>query len=280
MLSVGLLGVFRIAGVDNRTWSDLGPGGRGLASFLFTYPARLHRRERLADLFWPTLHPEHARRALNCAVYRLRKLLAVGGETAGTDSLQTVGTELALQHARWLDIDVRALRDAAAFVLEEPPTWLEGENLRNVTKVLHRYEGPFLDGDDGDWILEERERLHSLFLRTTTRVVCRLGAVGAYHEAISLARRALYFDPYREELVRNLLTLLALDERRGEAIRYFEHWSGALKKELDISPLPSTLSVLDEIRALNSTDGFRVLRTHLLINRGAGQESGRDLLTK
>ena len=74
MLNVGLLGVFRVAGVDNRTWSELGPAGRGLASFLFTYPGRPHRRERLADLFWPELDAERARRALNSAIWRLRKL--------------------------------------------------------------------------------------------------------------------------------------------------------------------------------------------------------------
>ena len=73
MLSVGLLGVFRVADVDNRTWSELGPAGRGLASFLFAYPSRPHRRERLADLFWPELDAERARRALNSAIWRMRK---------------------------------------------------------------------------------------------------------------------------------------------------------------------------------------------------------------
>jgi hypothetical protein len=94
--------------------------------------------------------------------------------------------------------------------------------LNHVAAVLHRYEGPFLDGDDGDWILEERERLHSLFLRTATMAVCRLGAVGLYHEAIALARRALRFDPYREELVRNLLTCwrsTSAGARRSSTIR-------------------------------------------------------------
>jgi DNA-binding SARP family transcriptional activator len=50
------------------------------------------------------------------------------------------------------------------------------------------------------------------------------GAVGVHHDAISLARCALRFDPYREELVRTLLTCLALDERRGEAIQYYQQW--------------------------------------------------------
>jgi DNA-binding SARP family transcriptional activator len=87
MLSVGLLGVFRVAGVDNRTWSELGPAGRGLASFLFAYPGRPHRRERLADLFWPELDAERARRALNSAIWRMRKLLASEPGNAGGRNL-------------------------------------------------------------------------------------------------------------------------------------------------------------------------------------------------
>ena len=263
MLNVGLLGVFRVAGVDNRTWSELGPAGRGLASFLFTYPGRPHRRERLADLFWPELDAERARRALNSAIWRLRKLLASDPESQGGDSLQTVGSETVLAPAPWLDIDASALEHAATFVLKQPSALEDPETLRRVAEILHRYEGPFLDGDDGDWILEERERLHSLFLRAATLVVSRLGLADQYHEAIRLARRALLFDPYRKELVRTLITLLALDERRCEAIQYYQTWSKSLKAELDIGPLPATRRAMDDIRAMDSTEGLRTLRGRL-----------------
>jgi DNA-binding SARP family transcriptional activator len=264
MLSVGLLGVFRVASVDSRAWSALGPAGRGLASFLFTYPGRPHRRERLADLFWPDLDAEHARRALNSAIWRLRKVLSSEPECARRDGLQTVGTDIVLEPAHWLDIDAAALQEAAAIANRRPTALEEPETLDRIAAVLHRYEGPFLDGDDGDWILEERERLHSLFLRTTTVVVWRLGVAALYHDAVSLARRALQFDPYREELVRYLLILLALDERRCEALRYFGNWSKALKAELDIAPLPATRKVLHEICAVDSEEGLQRLRARFL----------------
>jgi hypothetical protein len=34
MLQVGLLGGFRVAGLDDRTWSEFGPPGGGSASFI------------------------------------------------------------------------------------------------------------------------------------------------------------------------------------------------------------------------------------------------------
>jgi DNA-binding SARP family transcriptional activator len=264
MLSVGLLGVFRIATVDSRTWSALGPSGRRLASFLFTFPGRPHRRERLADLFWPELDAEHARRALNSAIWRLRKLLAVQFESVERDNLQTLGSEITLQPARWLDIDAAALQEAAALAMRQPVSLDDPHKLDNIAAVLRRYEGPFLDGDDGDWVLEERERLHSLFLRTATLVVRRLGAAGRFDEVVGIARRALQCDPYREELVRCLLTLLVLDERRCEAIRYFSNWSKALKADLDIAPLPATRKLVDELRTLDAAEGLTTLQSRFI----------------
>jgi DNA-binding SARP family transcriptional activator len=164
----------------------------------------------------------------------------------------------------WLDIDASALDHAAMCVLKQPSTLENRETLHRVAGILHRYEGPFLDGDDGDWILEERERLHSLFLSTATLVVSRLGLSDAYDEAIRLARRALCFDPYREELVRTLIILLTLDERRWEAIQYYQTWSRALKAELDTGPLPATRRAIKDIRTMDSTEGLRMLRARLV----------------
>ncbi|HUI94184.1 MAG TPA: BTAD domain-containing putative transcriptional regulator [Xanthobacteraceae bacterium] len=252
-----------MAAVDRRIWRELGPPARGLASFLFTYPDRGHRRERLAELFWPGLDAERARRALNSAVWRLRKLLSTHPEGAGGQNLQTLGSETILKNAPWLDVDAWALQEFAAPVLRDPTALLDPQKLAAITAILHRYEGPFLDGDEGDWILEERERLHSIFLRTATISVRSLGLAGQFHEAISLARHALRFDPFREELMRSLLVLLALDERRCEAIRTYQHWSGLLKDELNIAPLPATRRVIDEIQTLDSPEGFQRLRDRL-----------------
>jgi DNA-binding SARP family transcriptional activator len=264
MLSVSLLGVFRVSSIDEHLWSELGPGGRGLASFLFSYPDRPHRRERLADLFWPELDAERGRRALNSAVWRLRKLMAPASENNDGRNLRTLGAETLLERTPWLDIDSWALQQATAFALGVPEGTLAPEKLDDIAAALYRYEGPFLDGDDGDWILEERERLHSQFVRGTLVVVRGLARDLRYHDAIPLARHALRFDPFREELVRLFIIMLALDERRFEAIRYYESWSNSLRKELDISPLAATRAVLDEIKMLSEVKSAERLRARLV----------------
>src|ERR1044072_2404672 len=135
--------------------------------------------------------------------------------------------------------------------------------MKEVLAVLYRYEGPFLDGEDAEWILEERERLHSYFIQSAMILIRHLALCCAYHYAVLLAVHALRFDPYREELVRHLLALLALDERRIDAIRYYDHWIGLIRKELGISPLPATRAIIEEIRNLHNAENAQHLRARL-----------------
>jgi DNA-binding SARP family transcriptional activator len=235
-----------------------------LAGFLFTFPDRPHRRERLIDLFWPELDTERGRRAMNSAVWRLRKLLASAPEYTEGRSLRTVGPETILERTPWLDVDTWALLEAAQTTLSGPEAHLGPSGIKQILAILYRYEGPFLDGEDAEWILEERERLHSLFIQSAMNIVRHLGLCAHYHDAILLARHALRFDPYREELVRHLLTLLALDERRIDAIRYYDHWIGMIRKELGISPLPATRAIIAEIRDLHNAENVQHLRARLV----------------
>jgi len=271
VLTISLLGVGRVGSASEQVWSDLGPAGRRLAGFLFAFPDRPHRRERLIDLFWPELEAERGRRAMNSAVWRLRKLLASSPDYQEGRSLRTVGSETILEKTTWLDVDTWALRQTAAAILEASEADLDPSELKAALSVLYRYEGPFLDGEDDDWIMEERERLHSLFIQTALIIVCRLGLCSCYHDAIQLARHALRFDPYREELVRYLLILLALDERRIDAIRYYDQWHGLIRSELGIAPLRATRTVLEEIKDLHRAEDVRHLRARLM-GRGERQQ--------
>jgi DNA-binding SARP family transcriptional activator len=264
VLTVSLLGGSRVARNNEQIWSDLGPAGRRMAGFLFTFPDRPHRRERLIDLFWPELDAERGRRAMNSAVWRLRKLLLVSAPQCNEGHpLRTVGSETILERAAWLDVDTWALLEAAGTTLAGSEADFEPSGIKEILAVLYRYEGPFLDGEDSEWIL---------FIQSAMILVRHLGLCGHYHQAISLARHALRFDPYREELVRHLLTLLALDERRIDAIRYYDHWIGMIRKELGISPLPATRAIVEEIGNLHNAENALHLRARLL-----GRHDGQRL---
>jgi DNA-binding SARP family transcriptional activator len=178
-------------------------------------------------------------------------------------TLKTAGPEILLEHADWLDVDALALQRAASAVATNPTCLADPAMLDRVVAALYRYQGPFLDGDEGDWILAEREKLHSAFVRTSIQTVCQLGGRRRYSDAIDLACIALTFDPYREELVRLFLALLTLNEQRARAIRNYDSWSKSLANELSIAPLPATRALLEEIKSIDSDDEFQALHARL-----------------
>lgn len=201
---------------------------------------------------------------MNSAVWRIRKLLASSPDYIEGQSLRTIGSETVFRRLLWLDVDTWALHHAATMIIESAGVGLSPSDMKDALRVLYRYEGPFLDGEDAEWVLEERERLHSLFIQSSAMLVRRLGLDGYDHDAIRLARHALRFDPYREELVRHLLILLALSERRIEAIRYYDSWINLIREELGISPLPATRALIEEIRNLHNAENAQHLRERLV----------------
>lgn len=232
-----------------------------MASFLFAFPGRAHRREYLAETFWPELNQARSRAAFNSAIWRLRKLIGREPASRGGDNLRTAGTEIVLEPRPWMEIDTRLLESAVT----ESAAANRGPTVRQLQLAVDRYEGPFLDGEESCWALEERERLHSIFVRLATVLVRHCAKAREYDAAISLARRVLKFDPYRESMVRSLLILLSLDDQRGEALRFYQRWAKQLHVELGVIPMPATSALAGLIRNCQTTDEFEALRQTVLL---------------
>jgi DNA-binding SARP family transcriptional activator len=115
--------------------------------------------------------------------------------------------------------------------------------------AIQDYVGPFLEGEDADWILEERERLHSLYVRAESELVRCYGYHERYEDAIAAARRILVADPFRESVFRTLALLFVLNGQRANALRLFERWRASFRSELGIDPMPQTIRLADDIRS-------------------------------
>ena len=262
MLYVRLLGDFRMHCDGALIHSELGHSGTLLASYLFSFPEKPHRRERLATLFWPDLDDNHSRSAMNSAIWRLRRMVAVSEPGTG-QAIRTIGAEVMLDPPQWLEIDKQKLEAVVRPCLENPDSLAHSHKKQKLAEVLRLHDGSFLASEDSDWILEERERLQSLYVRGSAILIRRLGLEGSYDEAAEIARRALRFDPYRELIVRLYLGMLALDDQRVEAVRYFMHWTTLLKSELGVSPMPATLQLVDSIKSAASQQDFERISVHL-----------------
>lgn len=247
MLSVSLLGGMSFSVNGTLVKSDLGPAGRLLACYLFEFSGRLHRRERLADIFWGDAETEKARSALNTAIWRIRKILELGSKGAGRH-LVTLGDDVILEPSDAVYIDTHRLENASRRVLNR----LDGNpaserDIKDVGNAVESYAGPFLDGYDGDWVLQERERLHCLYVRSTFELM-RVAATQGHHErALDFGRRILAIDMLRESVQRDVMLLLVLNGQRAEAIRMYRRLVETLKHELGIDPMPDTQKLHNDI---------------------------------
>lgn len=246
MLSVNLLGTASLSVDGTIVKTDLGPAGRLLACYLFEFTGKVHRRERLADLFWQDTDPERGRSALNTAIWRIRKILDSGG--GGSRHLVTIGNEVVLEPAESYRVDTHVLESACRRAL----THANGAPLSpgvcdDISGAVENYAGPFLDGYDEDWVLQERERLHCLFIRSTFELMRAAANQGHYERALDFGRRVLAVDPLRESVQQDVMLLLVLNGQRVEAIRTYQRLVQRLRSELDIEPMPETVRLSADI---------------------------------
>lgn len=245
MLSVKMLGGLTFTHAGTRVATELGSSGRLLAAYLLEFPDRVHRRERLAETFWSDLEPNHARAALNTALWRFRKLLAhYVSETPSV--LYTSGAEVVLESTDSLCVDTHAFLGATQKALLE-----DRHDVRCSADMLNAavdgYLGEFLDGEEADWVIAERERLHSLYIRCLIQLVRLHFVVGEYERAISSARRVLAVDAYRESVQRALALLLVVNGQRAQAIRELRRWAVDIKREIGVGHMPETTKLENAI---------------------------------
>lgn len=247
MLTVTLLGGMSFSVNGTLVKSDLGPAGRLLACYLFEFIGRVHRRERLADIFWGETEPDKARSALNTAIWRIRKIMELG-TTGAAQHLITHGDDVILEEYQSIHVDTRQFEDASRRVLNPPNTRaVTDQDIVDIRTAVEGYSGPFLDGYDGDWVLQERERLHCLFVRSTFELMRVASAQREYEHALDFGRRILAIDALRESIQRDVMLLLVLNGQRAEAIRTYQRLMDTLRRELDIEPMPETKQLYGDI---------------------------------
>jgi DNA-binding SARP family transcriptional activator len=260
MLCIRMLGVLTVSIDGRRINDDLGPTGRLLSGYLFEYSDHVHRRERLVDMFWGRLDPDRARAAFNTALWRLRKVLAQEPRSEGGRNLRTYGAEIVLERAPWLTIDTHCFASAVKQRLESQSVAEVAARVAVLESAIQNYAGPFLEGEDADWILEERERLHSLYVRAESELMRCYGSNECYEDAIAAARRILVADPFRESVFRSLALLLVLNGQRGKALRHYERWRTSFLTELGVDPMPQTIRLAEDIRSGKIFDNMDTLK--------------------
>lgn len=230
---------------------------RALLTYLALEGGQPHRREVLANLFWPEMDEAGALMNLRLALHRLRKTLDNVQPAMGAALLQSTRQTLQLNSAL-VTVDVnrfQALLTACAVHLHE--SLLSCPDCRSrLQQAVELYRGELLAGFGlGDapvfeeWLLLRREALHQQALAALHTLVLGYEQQGDDVQAHYYASRQLALDPTREEAHRHLLRSLARRGLRTEALAQYESCRRILQIELGVDPAPETVALYEEILA-------------------------------
>lgn len=205
-----------------------------LLAYLATVDSAAVAREKLIALLWPESDEASGRHSLSQLLYALRRDL-------GADIL-AVDAEVVRLNRAGLASDVRAFDDALR----------EGRH----ADAVALYEGEFLtdfhvDGAPGfdRWAEAERARLAHACVRALDKLAGAAERAGDWYRGVEWLRRRLVLDPADAPATLRLMqALLTIGDRDGAA-RAARMYEAYVVKELEVTPDPAVLAMLEQLRA-------------------------------
>jgi DNA-binding SARP family transcriptional activator len=189
----------------------------------------------LCEALWPDLDSWSAGRALNTAVFRLRKLL-------GDKSAIRVDCGQLRLEGRYCRVDAWDF-EAELANSSDPDALLS---------TLLRYRGPFLGDSEHPMVLEARRRLQRKYLRGLLQLGQSYERCGNFGSAIDLYNRGLDVEGASEELYGALISCLERAGQATAAAAAYQRCSALFKNRLAAPPASSGWS----------TELARMLRTN------------------
>jgi DNA-binding SARP family transcriptional activator len=245
LLSMRLFGGFQVqrAGAACAVSGWQRRSAKTLTKLLATCPGHRLHREQVIDILWPGADVESALNSLGKALYAARHAFEPdlprrmdSAYLPMTDAMLALNTEHVL-------IDADQFEQLAEKALR-------GRDVAAYESALAAYGGELLPEDRyADWCAERRSSLAELRVRLLLGLATTLEERGASNEAADRLRAALALDPTRETVHRHLMRLYAEMGTPDQAVRQFRLCQEVLRRELDLTPQPETVSIYHDIIA-------------------------------
>ena len=251
-LTVRLLGPVEIHRDPSRPFAADAWTTRRARDIFCMIAAGKHRRaakEVLIDTFWPGDDPAVVEKNFHPTISHIRKAL---------NSNQSIKQNFLLfrDGAYQLDPELSYFIDSEEFsrlIAEAESAKRAGDNerLRESLEAAHEiYRGEFMEGIYDDWVQEQRSYFSEQFARITGALARLSAAERRAADAHRYAAEALRADPYREDMHRLILRLLAAQGQTAAVKKHFDSMRELLKAELGVEPSSQTLRVAAELGLL------------------------------
>ena len=245
-LRFGLLGRFRVTRsgreIPEASWAR--PIDARLVRLLAIHASQPVAEDLVFEALWPGLTVSSARRSLQVAVSRARKVLDLPGAEHSLIESADRSYRLALRDHD--TIDAEEFMAAATIALAE-----RGEPRRTLLEKARRsWRGEPLPEDRyADWAIPYRERLVDHYVAVLTALIELYERAGEDARSADIARELVDLDPLDEHGHRALMTAYSRTGRRGHALRQFLECRRALVDALGLEPAQETARLQEQILA-------------------------------
>jgi DNA-binding SARP family transcriptional activator len=248
LLGVRLLGGFRVERPDLGQavpdWQRR--SAKTLIKVLAARPDHTVHREQIVDILWPGADTESALNSFRKALHAARRALEPGLARRQDSAYLRLSNAMLVLNTGRVVVDADQFEQLAQDALRR-------REVEAYKAALAAYGGDLLPEDRYEtWCSERRDALAELRLLLLLGMAEVLETRGAYNDAADRLRDLLHQDPAREVAHRHLMRLYALMGTPDQAVRQFHLCENVLRRELDLTPRPETVSLYDEI----VTSGF------------------------
>jgi DNA-binding SARP family transcriptional activator len=191
MLEVRLLGTFEVKHKSKPINISSRPA-QSLFAYLILNAGTAHRREKLAGLLWPDSLEETARDNLRHALWRVSKALP---------------SQPKIEYLLADDLSI-AFNASAAYWLDaaELEKLSENASADELITALAEYQGELLPGFYDEWVVLEREHLHSIFEHHMARLMSLLQSENRWLEILDWGERWIKLGQKPEPAYRALMS--------------------------------------------------------------------------
>lgn len=231
MLQIRLLGQFDVR-LDGKRVIIQTRVAQSLLAYLVLTAGTIHRREKLAGLFWPDATEEKARTYLRQELWRIRK--AIPSQEPSTSQDFLLADQLTLTFNRqsdyWLDVAI----------LERPEL-----DLDSLTTALALYQGDLLPGFYDDWIPLERERIQNVFESKMNQLVEMLVVAERWSAVQEQCERWLSLGQPSEAAYRGLMLTYSARGDMAKVSGVYQRCVDDLQEQLGVEPSAETCALYD-----------------------------------
>ncbi|MBN2502985.1 MAG: tetratricopeptide repeat protein [Anaerolineales bacterium] len=242
-----------------------------LLSYL-AYQSQPNNRSRLAALLWIDKDESRGRANLSWALNNLNQLLP-GIIQSDRDSV-----ELHMESEEtvcW--VDTARFEELAS----------QGDST-SLIAAAELYRGSFMDGvilDDcpeiDNWIAGNQQYWRQKILQVFSELIDYYVSRGDFIQGMHYATRLLAIEPWREDVHRRVMVMLARSGQRNAALAQLDTLKRILKEQFNIEPEEETLALYDDIREGRLLPGQEDLTTILQEHTApAAQKGTTSNLTK